>query len=161
MQVWDWWLSTLYFQYLWSFGYFFYNKWVSLNIFTCITLGKQLFPYCRFIWSWPPSRAVATTLTAGGGVYIHIFLFCRQFLSKSNSNSSIWKEIRRAEHEYIIIPPPPINVLVSPCLQALSVSRDCNPAIRDSLIHVIRVTLLVNHTISTNRRQRYEKWRIP
>ena len=52
----------------------------------------------------------------GGGGNIHIFLFCpTNVFSNQLSLRLISKEIRRAEHEYMNIhPPPPINALVSP-----------------------------------------------
>ena len=58
--------------------------------------------------------AVARTLIGGGGVYSYIHVLSDEFLLKSNSNLSIWKETSRAEHEYMNKhPPPPINVLAT------------------------------------------------
>ena len=53
------------------------------------------------------TRAETRTLIGGGGVYSYIQVLPDELLFKWNSNWSIWKEIRRAEHEYMNIHPPP------------------------------------------------------
>ena len=57
-------------------------------------------------------RDVTTTLIGGGGgVYSFIHVLLGEFLSKFNSNGSIGKETRRAEHEYMNMHPPPSSKL--------------------------------------------------
>ncbi len=51
--------------------------------------------------------AVARALMGGGGVYSYIRVMPDGFLLKSVAFRLISKEIRRAEHEYKNIPPPP------------------------------------------------------
>ena len=56
------------------------------------------------------ARAETTTLIGeGGDVYSYIDVLPDEFLIKSNLNSSVWKKIRRPEHEYLNVqlPPPP------------------------------------------------------
>ena len=52
------------------------------------------------------NRDVTGTLIGGGGVYSYIHVLPDEFLFKSNSNSSLLKETRRAEHEYVNIHTP-------------------------------------------------------
>ena len=52
-------------------------------------------------------RAVARALIGGGGVYSYIRFMPDGFLLKSVVFKLISKEIRRAEHEYMNIHPPP------------------------------------------------------
>ena len=53
-------------------------------------------------------RGETTALIGGGGVNIHIFLFCpTNFFWNQLSLRLISKEIRRAEHEYMNIHLPP------------------------------------------------------
>ena len=63
------------------------------------------------------SRAVASALIGGGGgsVYSYIRVMPDGFLLKSVVFKFISKEISRAEHEYMNIPPPPppINALAT------------------------------------------------
>ena len=56
--------------------------------------------------------AVARTLIGGGGAYSYIPVLPDRFLFKLMNLNLIWKETRRAEHEYAP-PPPPINVLAT------------------------------------------------
>ena len=52
-------------------------------------------------------RGETRALIGGGGVNIHIFLFCpTNFFWNQLSLRLISKEIRRAEHEYMNIQPP-------------------------------------------------------
>ena len=63
------------------------------------------------------SRGVTRALIWGGGVYLYIRVLPDEFLLKSVVFKFISKEISRAEHEYMNIPPPPpspINALVTP-----------------------------------------------
>ena len=51
----------------------------------------------------------------GGGEYSYLLVLPDEFLLKSAVIKFNFKEIRRAEHEYMNVhPPPPINALVSP-----------------------------------------------
>ena len=62
-------------------------------------------------------RGVTRALIWGGGgrgVYSYIRVLPDGFLLKSIVFNFISKEIRRAEHEYMNMPPPPINALVTP-----------------------------------------------
>ena len=57
--------------------------------------------------SWFEHRGETRALIGGGGVNIHIFLFCpTNFFWNQLSLRLISKEIRRAEHEYMNIHPP-------------------------------------------------------
>ena len=62
------------------------------------------------------SRGETRALIGGGGCeYSYLLVLPDEFHLKSAVIKLISKEIRRAEHEYMNIhPPPPINALVSP-----------------------------------------------
>ena len=58
-------------------------------------------------YSHARSRAAHRALTGRGGVYSYILVMPDEFLLKSVVFKLISKEISRAEHEYMNIPPPP------------------------------------------------------
>ncbi len=67
------------------------------------------------------ARAVARALIGEGGVYSYIRVMPDEFLLKSVVFKLISKEISRAEHEYMNIPPPPpppINALATALARA-------------------------------------------
>ena len=101
------------------------NKCTVVPLFGCEAnimkskLSDKVYP-CEWdhVYITVGFTAVARTLIGGGGggVYSYIHVLPDEFLLKSNSNLSIWKETSRAEHEYMNNPPPPptpINVLAT------------------------------------------------
>ena len=59
------------------------------------------------------TSGVTRALIGGGGGCMFIYSCSARLISFEKQRNS--KEIRRAEHEYMIIPPPPpINALVTP-----------------------------------------------
>ena len=69
-------------------------------------------------------RAVTKALIGRGGAYSYIRVLPDEFLLKSTVMTTVWKEIRRAEREYVNIhPPPPINALVTDLMKIGSWKR--------------------------------------